>query len=182
MKIFLLTKNSGKIKAAESVFSKYSIEIASLEKEFPEIQADSSLEIARYSAILAAKELNVQVIREDHSLYINAIGIPGPYTNFIEKKISPEKLIKILEYFSDHSGFFEVATVLAKPDGETIENVFKVPMTFGDKIVVPGKGWNGLIRLFDETRALTEYPEDERLQVWNQGYLAIAEKLNEKDV
>jgi len=33
----------------------------------------------------AAKELNNPAIREDHSLFIEALGIPGPYTNYIEK-------------------------------------------------------------------------------------------------
>lgn len=165
MKIYLLTKNPGKIKAAKNVFEKYGIEVGNIDKEYPEIQADSSLEIARYAALQVAKDFNAPVIREDHSLFINALGIPGPYTNFMEKKISPEKLIKLINAFGDNSGFFEVATVCAKPDGETIENVFQVPMTFCDKVKVEGKRWNGLIKLLDENRALAEYPEEERIHI-----------------
>jgi len=51
-------------------------------------------------------------------------------------------------------------------------------MTFGKKPKGKNpKGWDGLIRLYDETRAITEYPEKERLNIWNQGYKAIAEYL-----
>jgi XTP/dITP diphosphohydrolase len=180
MKIYLLTKNPGKIKAASSVFNKYGIDVEFIGKEYPEIQANSSLEIARFSAVQAAKDFVIPVVREDHSLFINAIGIPGPYTSFIEEKISPEKLLKIIKCLGDNTGFFEVATVYAESDGKTIENVFQVPMTFGSEIKTKGRGWSGLIRILDETRTITEYPEEERLHIWNQGYEAIAKKLIER--
>lgn len=180
MKIYLLTKNLGKIKAAKSVFYKYGLELESIDKEYPEIQSDSCLEIARYSSIQAAIDFKAFVIREDHSLYIDSLGIPGPYTNFVEKKISTDTLLKIINCLGDNRGFFEVATVCAKPDGRTIEYVFRVPMTFGSEIKTAGKGWNGLIRLLDEKRAITEYPEEERLHIWNQGYEVIAKKLAEE--
>lgn len=54
-------------------------------------------------------------------------------------------------------------------------------MTFGSKIKIAGNGWDGLIRLLDEKRAITEYPEEERLHIWNQGYEAIAQKLVEEN-
>ena len=180
MKIYLSTRNSGKIKAAKSVFDKYGIDVHIVEKEYPEIQADSSLEVARYSAIQAAEDLGVPVVREDHSLFMNTLKFPGPYTNYYEKMIPPELLLKILNTFDDNTGYFEVATVYAEPNGQTFENVFRVPMTFGREIKVEKKGWNGLIRLNDEKRAITEYPEKERLNIWNRGYEALAKHLISK--
>jgi len=85
MIIYLVTRNPGKLLAAKSIFDKYNIKIQTVEKNYPEIQADTSLEIARHTAMQAAKELNNPAIREDHSLFIEALGIPGPYTNYIEK-------------------------------------------------------------------------------------------------
>ena len=176
--IYLITKNPGKLMAAKSVFDKYGIKIEKVEKDCPEIQADTSLEIARFTALQATKELNAPVIREDHSLFIHALSIPGPYTNYIEKKISAEKLLQILNFLGDRTGHFEVATVYAQPDGKTFEYVFQVPITFGKEIKGENpKGWNGLIRLYDEERAISEYPEEERLYIWNQGYEKIAKYL-----
>lgn len=117
--------------AANSIFKKYNIELSPVEKEYPEIQADTSLEIARYSAVQAAQELRAPVIREDHSLFIDALGIPGPYMNYVEKKISIELLTKILSVLQNSKGRFVVATVYAEPNGETFEYTFEVPMTFG---------------------------------------------------
>ena len=180
--LYLITQNPGKLKAARSVFDKYHISILPVEKDYPEIQADSSLEIARFTAISVAKELNSPVIREDHSLFINALGVPGPYMNSFEKKISAERLLEILKIFNDYTGYFEVATVYAEPDGKIFEFTFRVPMTFGTEVKgTNSKGWNGLIRLNNEPRAITEYPEEERLDIWNQGYEAVAQYINSKN-
>lgn len=163
---------------ARSIFDRYQIELLSVEKDYLEIQADSSLEIARFTATQVAKEINAPVIREDHSLFINALGIPGPYTNYIEKMIPAEKLLEILNALNDYTGYFEVATVYAEPNGQTFENIFRVPMTFGREVKGNNtKGWNGLICLNNESRAITEYPEEERLGIWNQGYEAVVKYI-----
>lgn len=180
MKIYLLTRNKGKIKAAQQTFDKYGIELLSTDKDYPEIQAESSLEIAKFSAQQAANDLNAGVVREDHSLYIEGLGIPGPYTSFIEKKISPEVLSKIIKTIGNNRGWFEVSTVYAEPGGFTFEFTFKVPMTFGDFKNDGNCSWSSLIRLNDETRAISEYPEEERLHIWSQGYKAVAEYLAKK--
>ena len=179
MTIYLITKNPGKIQAAKRVFDKYKIDLQNVEKEYPEIQAATSLEIARHTAIAAAIEQRVPVIREDHSFTIRALGLPGPYMNFIEKWLPAEKLLEVLKGQPDRSAYFEVATVYAEPDGKTKEFVFQVEAKIKDSIVVNDRrgGWNSLICLGDEKRALTEYPEEERLQIWSKNYEAIAQEL-----
>jgi len=166
--VYLVTKNPGKLMAAQSVFSKYKINLQPVEKDYPEIQAETSLEIARFTALQAAKDLNHPAIREDHSLFLHALKIPGPYTNYFDKRITPQQIIKLIETFGDNTGHFEVVTVLAFPDEKTFENAFQVPMTFGNRAKGNDPNWNGLIRLLDEQRAITEYPESERLHIWNQ--------------
>lgn len=71
--IYLMTKNPGKIAAAQSVFSKYDIEVRSLDFDIPEIQADTSIEIAKYAVERAYEKFKEPVIREDHSLFIDEI-------------------------------------------------------------------------------------------------------------
>ena len=178
MIINILTKNPGKIKAAKKVFDEYDIKAVFIEREYPEIQANSSLEIARFTATQAAKELNIPVIREDHSLFINAIKIPGPYTNYIEKRLTAKKLLKILQKEKNRNGYFEIATVYAEPNGNTKEYVSRVPIKIATK--EKGRfqdGWNRIIMLKKEKRTLAEYPEEERLDVWNKNYRDIAEWL-----
>jgi non-canonical purine NTP pyrophosphatase (RdgB/HAM1 family) len=178
----ILTKNPGKILAAKEVFKLYNIEVNQIEKNFPEIQAETSLEIARATAIQTAKELGIPIIREDHSLFINALNIPGPYINYIEKRLPVEKLLEILENETDRTGYFEIASVYAEPNGFVLENTYKVPIHFAKKINLPDPhgGWNGVICLGNEEKALTEYPKEERLDVWGKNFIAIAEFLAKK--
>lgn len=179
MTIYLLTKNVGKIKAASSVFSTYGIEVKSIEKEYPEIQADSSIEIARWAAQEAAQEFNVPVIREDHSFFIHALGIPGPYTSYIEKHLPVEKLLTLMANESDRTGHFGLALAYAKPGGVIKEFIYSVPIKIKEKIEVndPEGGWNSVLCLESETRAFSEYPEEERLHIWNKNYVKVANLL-----
>lgn len=181
MKINLITRNPIKIKAAYGVFNKYNIQLSTIEKDYPEIQASTSLEIAKHTALEAAKEFNMPAIREDHSLFIHALNLPGPYVAYVEKILLAEKVIEICQKFNDFTGHFEVASVIASPNGQTFEYVFQIPLTFGFEIKGENPiGWDGIIRLLDETRAIAEYPEDKRLHIWSQGYEKIAQYILEK--
>lgn len=181
MEVNILTKNPGKIMAAKKVFKRFNIDVNQIDQDFLEIQAENSLEIARFAALETAKKLNIPIIREDHSLYINALGIPGPYTSFFERKLSAENLLKILKNFSDRTGYFEVATVLAFPSGKTKEYTFKVPCRFAEKIKdKKNDSWNSLIILKNEKRTLAEYPEMERIHIWGKNYALIAKELTNR--
>ncbi len=150
MTINILTKNAGKLMAARLIFKRYGIEVNQIDKDYPEIQADNSLEIAKFTSLQAAKDLNLAVVREDHSLFINALGIPGPYTSYIEKQLPAKKLLEIMQDQPDRNGYFEVATVYAEPDGFTKEYILKAPIIFA---------------------------EEERVEIWGKNYEAIAKWL-----
>ncbi|MDD5750173.1 MAG: non-canonical purine NTP pyrophosphatase [Candidatus Pacebacteria bacterium] len=183
MIVNVITKNPGKLASIKAAFSKFGIKVNQIEKGFFEIQADSSLEIAENVALQALRELNAPVIREDHSLFINSLGIPGPYTSFMEKKMPVEKLLEILETQEDRSGYFEIATVYLEPSGLAKRYVCKIPVFFEKEVKVsdPRGGWNGIIRLADEKRTFTEYPEEERLHIWGKNCLALAEFLANRE-
>jgi len=181
MFIYLVTRNPGKLFAAKHIFDVYDIEIKSVEKDYPEIQGDTSLEIARFTARQAAKELNHPTIREDHSLFLNAIEFPGPYTSYFEKRIFPSELLKMLDEFNDREGFFEIATVYAEPNGFTQEYTYQVPFELaGEERGTLQSGWARLIMLKGETRTLAEYPEPERIKIWDRNYEDIAKYLQAK--
>lgn len=181
MNLRVVTKNPGKIIAINSAFSKYNINAIPVEKDYEEIQADSSLEIAKFTAIQVAKELNEPVVREDHSLFINYLGIPGPYTKFIEKKMPAEKLLEILKN-KDRTGYFEIAAVYAEPNGFTQEFVFKVPIKFSEEIKGNlSSGWNRIIMINGEKRTLSEYPEEQRVNIWDKNFLEIAKFLKNRN-
>jgi len=180
--IYLVTQNAGKVRAANASFKPYGIELLPVNRDYPEIQADTSLEIARFTALEAARDYGQPTIREDHSLFINELGIPGPYTQYIERKIPAEKLLQILAGARDRSGHFELAAVYAEPDGSYKEFSYTVAIHIKTEVIIPDArgGWNGLLALEGESRAFTEYPESERIDTWRKNFDAIATYLHER--
>lgn len=178
--IYLITKNKGKIVAAKTAFDKYNIKLKMLDIDYPEIQADTSMEVARYTALIAAKENSIDVIREDHSVVVNALGqnIPGPYANYITRKMPVETLIKIMSALGDWTGFFDINAVYAHPDGRYYEYSFKVPIKFSDTPKGDAKeGWRRIMMLENENRTFTEYPLSDRVEIFNKNFVKIAEDI-----
>lgn len=62
-----MTKNKGKLQAAASIFDKYGIEVRSLDFDIPEIQADTSSEIAKNMVLQAFEKFKEPIIREDRA-------------------------------------------------------------------------------------------------------------------
>lgn len=178
MKIYFISKNVGKLRAVRHAFEGSDVDIEQLDGDFPEIQAETSLEVARHTAIAASKQMGVPVLREDGSVCLQGLGgLPGPFMAYIEKMIAPETLASLLEG-RDRSGYFEGATVLAYPDGATIERVYRVHFTVAQE--PRGElqaGWNQVLILEGEDRTMAEYPETERTHIWATNYISIREAL-----
>ncbi len=60
-KVYLITKNQGKLPAAKGAFDSFGIELNMLKASYLEIQTDTSTGIAGYTALLAAKKKLVKV-------------------------------------------------------------------------------------------------------------------------
>ena len=177
-KVYLLTDNPGKIAAANVTFNKFGIEAVPLKLDIPEIQASSSKEIATHAAKEAFAKINKAVIREDHSFFIDELGIPGPYMSYIDKKISVNQLIKILSTLSKKTGHFELAATYIDQSGKIHEFSYQVPIEFAD---TPrgdtNQRWERIIRFENDDRVFAEYSEKERASVWSQNYEKIAKLM-----
>lgn len=178
MKIYFISKNVGKLRAMRHAFEGSGVAVEPLDGDFPEIQAETSLEIARHTAVAASKQMGAPVMREDGSVYLQGLGgLPGPFMAYIEKMVTPETLVSLLEG-RDRNGYFEAATVLAYPDGETIERVYRVHFTVAEE--PRGElqtGWNRVIVLEGENRTMAEYPEADRTHIWATNYASIRKAL-----
>jgi non-canonical purine NTP pyrophosphatase (RdgB/HAM1 family) len=179
MEVYLVTQNPGKLMAAQSIFDGTDIKLLAVNKDYPEIQANTSAEVAEHTSLQVAQELGKPALREDHSLFLNGLnGVPGPYMNYFDKKISEDDLLKIFQNIDDRTGYFEVATILAFPDGKLLRSNFQVKFSLATEARGDlQSGWNKLIVLDGETRTLAEYPETERVEIWQQGYKSIKEQL-----
>jgi len=176
--IYIITRNKGKLMAAEKVFSAYGIKVKQIDKDYPEIQGKNSAEIAKFTALQAAKEFNVPVVREDHSLFITALaGFPGPYTNYFDKTIPVEILLKILNNFENRTAKMELAATLAFPDGTAKEFVYQVPLKLSLEIKGNEGNWDKILMLANENETFAEVTEESHVDIWTKNYVAIAKEL-----
>lgn len=177
--IHFLTRNPFKIATAELAMKPFDIEIVPLQLDISEIQADSNTEIARHSAIIAVQQTGNPVMREDHGFYLHAFpGWPGPYMAHTERTIPPDDLLRLVEN-KDRTGHFEMALSFATPEGEVIEYSFQLPTKITDSIRPGGKdfGWDSIISLGDDPRALSEYPQEDRYPLFTTNYVQLAQQL-----
>jgi len=176
--VYLLTGNPDKLKSAEKAFEGKSVELKQLDEDYPEIQASSSLEVARHTVEQAVEEYDKPVIREDHSVYLDAVpGFPGPYMSYFDKNVPAERLLEILEG-EEHTGYFEIGAVLGFPNGEIKEYEFRVPIEISEEIRGDERNWDRVMMLEGENETFAEASGESRLGIWNRNLRKIAEKLS----
>lgn len=122
MKINFVTTNKLKFEIAEAFFENLSgdYELVQYAIDTPEIQDTSVEEIARQSALWAAKETNEPSIKMDVGFFITALnGFPGPFVKYINDWLTQDNILKMMEEYTDRSAYFEDALAIAYPDGSS---------------------------------------------------------------
>ncbi len=129
MKINYVTTNEMKFEIAQAFFKKLSdeYELVQCKIDTPEIQDVSSIEVARHSALWAAKETSEICIKMDAGFYINALnGFPGPFIKYVNDWLRQEDFLKLMEDHDDRTAYFQDATAIGYPDGRSKVFNFKV--------------------------------------------------------
>lgn len=110
MRILFVTKNEHKVLEARYILSAYGVEVVRAEAPKVEIQSDSIEEIAGYSARSICEKLKPTepYVVEDAGLFVNALnGFPGPYSEYVHRKIGIKGLLKLLEGVEDREAYFK---------------------------------------------------------------------------
>lgn len=191
MKLFLLTGSPFKIQTAQQALDPYGIVVEPVRADIPEIQAHSSLEVARHTARQAADHLGHAVVREDHAFHIPALGgIPGPYMAYFERNLPPEKVLQLLADETDRSAYFDLGLVYVDPVNK-VEHEFsyQVPLTIVEEMRgdVPelalghdSVGWSPILQIVGENTTFAELPAHTRFHYFTKNFEALAQKLQAK--
>jgi len=116
-----------KFEIAQTYFEKISgdYELVQLAIDTPEIQDESVEEIARQSAVWAAKDTGEICIKMDVGFFIKALnGFPGPFVKYANDWLTQDDFLKLMEGKEDRSAYFEDATAIGYPDG--VSEVFSL--------------------------------------------------------
>ncbi|WP_420857166.1 XTP/dITP diphosphatase [Stygiolobus caldivivus] len=108
--ILLVTSNENKYKEIAEIAKDYKVELEWLKIPKLEIQADTLEEVVRYSAIVIFQLVKRPLIVEDSGLFIKSLNdFPGPYTNYVRRKLGLEGILKLLEGKNDRSAYFKTS-------------------------------------------------------------------------
>lgn len=112
-----VTTNEGKAREAEAYLGG---EVAALNYDYPEIQAESLERVAAYGARDAYEHVGEPLIVDDAGLYLEGFeGFPGPYSAYVENTLGVERVGELARREGATQAKFRC--VIAYCDGETFE-------------------------------------------------------------
>ncbi len=112
-----VTTNDGKVREAEEYLGD---DVAALNYDYPEIQADSLERVAAHGARDAYGHADEPVIVDDAGLYIEGFeGFPGPYSAYVENTLGVDLVGEIARREDATRAKFKC--VIAYCDGEPFE-------------------------------------------------------------
>lgn len=177
-KIIIATKNQGKVKDFQTLFSKYDYEVVSL-LDFPQIgdieeTGTSFEENAVLKAESISKELNEIVLADDSGLIVDMLdGRPGVYSARYagEQKNDQDNIEKVLQELQgvedeSRTARFYCALALARPHGETIV----VHGTCEGRIAHESYGENGfgydpIFYILEEEKTMAQLTPEEKNKI-----------------
>ena len=178
-KIYFLSGNPHKFQCANPVFQSAGITLMPLDPEIPEIQADTSLSIAKHGAEIASRMMHAPVLREDHSLFIDDFldgRFPWPYGAYCDRYITAESLLPLLypsPETSTRTGYFELGAYLAFPDGSGYESVSGVRVEFSREIHGSWKNLDRILMIPWSGKTFAESDPSERYHLFQENFRKI---------
>lgn len=168
-----LTQSPTKLSAIRAVLEP-EYDVVPVDLDVPEIQANTSLEIARRQAIAAARELGVPVAREDHQTCFAALnGMPGPFAAYFQQALPIETLLELIED-RDHSGYWILAMAYAQPTGECVTFEHRIDFVLSRELRGdPRENWNRSMTIVGESQTLAEMPGVERHPAYAANYVRL---------
>ncbi|MEM2006987.1 MAG: XTP/dITP diphosphatase [Sulfolobales archaeon] len=116
MRLYLVSRNQGKIRELSYLARECGIEIVPLDIPKVEVQSESLQDVALYSATVAYLTTRKPIIIEDSGLYIDQLNMfPGALSSYVFKTIGISGVLKLMEGVTDRSAVFKSVIALAAP-------------------------------------------------------------------
>jgi len=178
-----VTGNWAKIMSARQVLEPLGVTVEQIKMDVPEIQADKTEEIAKFSAKWASDELKCNVIKNDTGLCIEALnGFPGPYTHYVEDKIGVDGILKLLKGVEQRNAYFieVIAYCEYKKEPVCFKSITKGRIAL-KKSGSYGWGWDYIFIPDSSNKTLAHFDNDIRFQYWDtKGYIELANYLKKQ--
>ncbi len=115
-RVWMATGNRHKYSEAKEILAEYGIELEFLKADKLEIQADDQAEIAAYS-LKQIRDEGRPIVVEDAGIFINRYeGFPGPYSEYVLRKIGLSGILKLMESVEDRKAIFKSIVAYRQKD------------------------------------------------------------------
>ncbi len=96
--LYFVTSNKGKLHEAQERFSSLGITIVQKDIGYPELQATTLEEVARFGVTNVQQQLTHPFILEDAGIFIHALhGFPGVYSSYVYHTIGLQGILRLLK-------------------------------------------------------------------------------------
>ncbi len=121
MSLLFITKNEGKVRELEELGRAHDIAIIQVGYDYPELQADTLEEVARWSALHTVEIFKRPFIIEDSGLFIEGLGgFPGPYSAYAYKTVGNKGILKLMSRIKDRRAIFKSVIAFCQPSNEPV--------------------------------------------------------------
>jgi len=97
MILYFVTGNQGKVREFRSALEPLGHTVDQLQMPYPEIQADSLEEVARFGARWLVERTERFIVLEDSGLFIDSLeGFPGVYSAYVYQTVGLEGVLKLM--------------------------------------------------------------------------------------
>ncbi|PIS20966.1 non-canonical purine NTP pyrophosphatase [candidate division WWE3 bacterium CG08_land_8_20_14_0_20_43_13] len=175
MELIFTTTNEYKIKSADSVLSRYGINVAGREVEVPELQTSDPEEVIKDKVAKCYEIVKQPLIAMDSGLFIEPLGgFPGVYTKYALKTLGEDGLINLTKHISPCPAY--VQRMIGYTDGFII----KTFSSRGYGEIIPEKrGENGMnydliFYVPSEGKTLAELTHEQQVAVWGDAWDNLA--------
>ena len=180
MEIIYLTGNSNKFNAAKKALKDTNIQLIQKVLDIEEIQSESVEEVSIYKAKVASSKLKLPLIVTDGGVYIKSLnGFPGPFIKYINKWLTGEDLIKLMEDKEDRSIEMIETLVYCEPG---VDPIVFTSTRKGKVAYEPGSDYQGAINQvfipegYDKT--ISDLDEKTRSSFWGLNWEKFTDYFN----
>lgn len=119
--ITLMTGNPRKVESLQKAVAPYGYRVEVTKVQFPEIQSNSTAEIAAFAAQWLANKINKPCVKMDSGFFIKEFGcFPGAYVRWIDEGLGAKRFFEILKNTEDKRAMITCSVAYCEPGNNPV--------------------------------------------------------------
>ncbi len=119
--ITLATGNQRKVESLQKAVAPYGYKIEITKVEFPEIQSNTTAEIAAFAAKWVSERIKKPCVKMDSGFFIKEFGsFPGVYVRWVDEGLGVERFFDIVKNTENKKAMITCSVAYCEPGGKPV--------------------------------------------------------------